>query len=60
MKDEWEGETKDEFRNAIEILRDEMEEDPEVIADPDGDRAQDYGEDLNNLRRRFGERRKCI
>ena len=47
--DEWEGATKDEIRTQIEDLRDEMENDPEVIDDPDGDRAQDYGEDLNNL-----------
>ena len=26
-----------------------MEEDPDVIADPNGDQAQAYGEDLNNL-----------
>ena len=30
-------------------MRVEMENDPEVIANPDGERAQDYGEDLNNL-----------
>jgi len=47
--DEWEGETKDEIRGAIEDLRNEMDNDPEVIADPSGQRAQDYGEDLNNL-----------
>ena len=46
---EWGGETKDEFRTAIADLRDEMENDPEVIANPDGTRAQEYGEDLNNL-----------
>ena len=46
---EWEGETKDEFRNAIENLRNEMENDPDVIEDPNGERAQEYGEDLNNL-----------
>ena len=45
----WEGETKDEFRQAINDLRSEMENDPDVIADPDGERAQEYGEDLNNL-----------
>jgi hypothetical protein len=26
-----------------------MDQDPEVIADPSGERAQEYGEDLNNL-----------
>ena len=26
-----------------------MENDPEVIDDPDGPKAQEYGEDLNNL-----------
>ena len=46
---EWEGETKDEFRSAIENLRDEMENDPEVMEDPNGEKAQEYGEDLNNL-----------
>tara|TARA_B110000444_G_scaffold237740_1_gene250731 strand:+ start:923 stop:2686 length:1764 start_codon:yes stop_codon:yes gene_type:complete len=46
---EWEGETKDEFRDAIEDLRSRMENDPEVIEDPNGDKAQEYGEDLGNL-----------
>ncbi len=46
---EWEGETKDEFRDAIENLRNEMQNDPEVIEDPNGDKAQEYGEDLTNL-----------
>ena len=46
---EWEGETKDEFREAIENLRNEMENDPEVIEDPNGVKAQEYGEDLGNL-----------
>jgi len=46
---EWEGETKDEFRSAIENLRNEMENDPEVLANPDGTRAQEYGMDLENL-----------
>ena len=46
---DWEGETKDEFRDAIENLRNEMENDPEVIEDPNGDKAQEYGEDLGNL-----------
>ena len=30
-------------------LRSDMENDPEVIADPNGERAQDYGQDLNNV-----------
>ena len=47
--DEWEGESKDTIRSAIADLRDEMENDPDTIANPDGERAQDYGEDLNNL-----------
>ncbi len=46
---EWEGETKDEFRVAIENLRNEMENDPEVIEDPNGVKAQEYGDDLTNL-----------
>ena len=33
----------------IEQLRDEMENDPEVIDDPSGERAQEYGEDLDEL-----------
>ena len=45
----WEGETKDEVRGAIESLRNEMENDPEVIEDPNGDKAQEYGEDIINL-----------
>ena len=48
-EDSWEGETKDEFRDAIENLRNEMENDPEVIEDPNGEKAQEYGEDLNDL-----------
>ena len=46
---EWEGETKEEFRSEIENIRNEMENDPEVIEDPNGDKAQEYGEDLTNL-----------
>ena len=48
-ENEWEGETKDEFLTAIADLKSQMEEDPDVIADPNGDKAQEYGEDLNNL-----------
>ena len=36
-------------RDQIEDMRSEMENDPEVIANPNGERAQEYGEDLNNL-----------
>ena len=36
-------------RDEIEDLRQGMENDPEVIADPNGERAQDFGMDLNNL-----------
>ena len=46
---EWEGATKEEVQHEIDELREIMEDDPDVIADPSGDRAQDYGEDLNNL-----------
>jgi len=46
---EWEGTTKDEIRTSIADLRGEMENDPEVIEDPSGEKAQDYGEDLGNL-----------
>lgn len=45
----WEGETKDDVRARIATLRLEMENDPEVIEDPNGDKAQEYGEDLINL-----------
>jgi len=33
----------------IESMRNDMENDPDVIADIDGERAQDYGQDLGNL-----------
>jgi hypothetical protein len=46
---EWEGETKDTIRDQIETMRSDMENDPEVIEDPNGDKAQEYGEDLGNL-----------
>ena len=46
---EWAGETKEQYRIAIEDLRTQMQEDPDVIADPNGDQAQAYGEDLGNL-----------
>ena len=47
--DEWDGDRVVDLQHDIEQTRDEMENDPEVLADPDGERAQDYGEDLNNL-----------
>ena len=46
---EWEGETKAEVQHEIDELREMMDQDPEVIADPSGEKAQEYGEDLNNL-----------
>jgi hypothetical protein len=46
---EWEGATKDEVLTSITDLRDQMENDPEVIEDPNGDKAQEYGQDLNDL-----------
>ena len=48
-EEEWEEDRKVDIEYDIEQMRDEMENDPEVIANPDGERAQDYGEDLNNL-----------
>tara|TARA_R110001583_G_scaffold11629_3_gene52385 strand:+ start:2036 stop:3835 length:1800 start_codon:yes stop_codon:yes gene_type:complete len=53
LKDMGEFEDKEEeianARYEIEEMRSAMANDPEVIADPDGERAQDYGQDLNNL-----------
>jgi len=46
---EWAGETKVDIQNEIDTTREQMGEDPDVIADPNGERAQEYGEDLNNL-----------
>ena len=46
---DWEGSSKEEIQDQIDTLRNEMENDPEVIDDPDGPRAQEYGEDLENL-----------
>jgi hypothetical protein len=46
---EWEGETKEELRGQLEDLRSQMENDPDVIADPNGDQAQAYGEDMNKI-----------
>ena len=52
--DMWDGATKDEIRGQIDDLRNEMENDPEVIDDPSGEKAQEYGEDLNNLEEDLG------
>ena len=52
---DWEGSTKEEIQDQIDNLRNEMENDPEVINDPDGPRAQEYGEDLNNLEEELEE-----
>ena len=46
---DWDGATKEEVQHEIDELREIMDQDPDVIADPSGQRAQDYGEDLNNL-----------
>ena len=39
----------EDVRTQIENTRSEMDNDPEVIENPNGERAQDYGADLNNL-----------
>ena len=53
LKDNGEFEDKtseiQDVKDQIEDMRSEMENDPEVIANPNGERAQDYGQDLNNL-----------
>ena len=46
---EWEGETKEDLRGQLEDLRSQMENDPDVIADPNGEKAQDYGMDMNDI-----------
>ena len=38
-----------DVEDQIEDMRLGMENDPDVIANPDGERAQDYGQDLDNL-----------
>ena len=48
-EDEWEGEKKVDIEYDIEQMRDAMENDPEVLEDPSGEKAQEYGEDLGNL-----------
>ena len=51
----YEGEFEDkkveisDIEDQIEDMRLAMEDDPDVIANPDGERAQDYGQDLDNL-----------
>ena len=52
--DMWDGETKAEIQDQIDGLRYQMENDPEVIDDPSGEKAQEYGEDLNNLEEDLG------
>ena len=51
--DEGEFENKEveiaDVEDQIEDMRLGMENDPDVIANPDGERAQDYGQDLDNL-----------
>jgi len=53
LKDENEFDEKKtelfDVQYSIDEMRLEMDEDPEVIANPNGERAQDYGQDLNNL-----------
>ena len=48
-EDEWEGEKKVDIEYDIEQMRDTMQNDPEVLEDPSGEKAQEYGEDLGNL-----------
>ena len=38
-----------DVESQISEMRLDMENDPEVIADPNGERAQDYGQDLDSL-----------
>ena len=47
--DMWDGDRVVDLQYEIEQLRDEMENDPEVIEDPSGEKAQEYGDDLNDL-----------
>ena len=48
------------LEEQIRELRSDMENDPEVIENPNGERAQDYGEDLNNLEDELEEERENI
>lgn len=52
--DMWDGDKVVDLQYDIEQLRDEMENDPEVIEDPSGEKAQEYGEDLNDLEEDLG------
>ena len=47
--DIWDGESKAEILEQIDEMRSAMDEDPEVIEDPSGEKAQEYGDDLNDL-----------
>ena len=46
------------LEEQIRQLRSDMENDPEVIENPNGERAQDYGMDLNNLEEELEEERE--
>jgi len=48
---EWEDgdDAIETVENEIRDMQQDMENDPEVIENPEGERAQDYGQDLNNL-----------
>lgn len=48
------------LEEQIRDLRSDMENDPELMEDPDGERAQEYGEDLNNLEEELEEARENI
>ena len=62
LKDEGEWEDNSEEISSLEEqiadLRIDMENDPEVIEDINGERAQEYGEDLNNLEEELEEERE--
>ena len=64
LKDEGEwSDNSDEIEyleEQIRELRSDMENDPEVIENPNGERAQDYGMDLNNLEEELEEERENI
>lgn len=47
-----------DLEEQIRQLRSDMENDPEVIENPNGERAQDYGMDLNNLEEELEEERE--
>ena len=56
-EDYWEdgNDAIETVENEIRDLQNDMENDPEVIENPEGERAQDYGQDLNNLEEEFIE-----